>query len=533
MVRKHIYRWHRTASLIIAIPILLWAISGFMHPLMTNIKPRLATQSLQPQEVDSHALKTSLQQALQQNSITAFHLARLVHIDTNWFYQVQRKAGDLPVYLSATNGKQLRNGDALYAQYIAKQFLEGQPETVKQPVQYASLNIDPHSMHAEHDEAASPSHDCCDAATACVLLNDKGSKAMGITLVIAFDGEYKPVNRLLPVYKVYFSRPDGIRVYVETTMDRFAFAMDNRRAWFDTIFGMFHTWEWLNALGGFKYMMMGMITLTALLTTIMGLYIFFITKTKKGNQPLARSRRWHRYVSLTASLFTLMFTFSGGLHALDKLRSAPAVSQEVSHEIPAGILSFSFTQIKQAIGNQPLYNYSPVMIGNDLYWRVLTRSPSQKAVAPVYIRNSSYAVLDNGDERYARTIAGRLSGHQPGEVLQTEMITKFTEEYGFINKRLPVWKVAYASNAHERYYVETGSGKLAAYINDRDLFEGYSFALLHKHHYMDWGGKATRDVSTMVAAALQIAMVTVGLLLFFRWRAKRIKRDKKDATIST
>jgi hypothetical protein len=69
----------------------------------------------------------------------------------------------------------------------------------------------------------------------------------------------------------------------------------------------------------------------------------------------------------------------------------------------------------------------------------------------------------------------------------------------------------------ERYYVETSTGKCAAYITDKDLFEGYSFALLHKHHFMDWAGKSARDISTMIAAGLQVIMVMVGLFLFYRW----------------
>lgn len=92
-------------------------------------------------------------------------------------------------------------------------------------------------------------HDCCNAATACVLTNITGSKVANVSRLTAFDNEYKFVNRILPVYRVAFNRPDGIRLYVETTQDRFTFAIDNKRAVFDTIFQWLHTWSWLNALG--------------------------------------------------------------------------------------------------------------------------------------------------------------------------------------------------------------------------------------------------------------------------------------------
>jgi LPXTG-motif cell wall-anchored protein len=34
---------------------------------------------------------------------------------------------------------------------------------------------------------------------------------------------------------------------------------------------------------------------------------------------------------------------------------------------------------------------------------------------------------------------------------------------------------------------------------------------------MDWAGKSARDISTMIAAGLQVLMVLAGLFLFYRW----------------
>jgi hypothetical protein len=545
MIRKNIYKWHRISSLIIAIPVLLWAISGFMHPLMTTIKPQVATQTLRPQPIDPAALHIPLSLALEQNKIQDFHNMRLIHIDTNWFYQVQLKNGTPPVYLSTKNGKSLRNGDKLYAQYIAKLFLQGQPNL---PAIAASdehsdhgksaTGIDEHGNHgnampqatsahpdpmriaamnaslANPTESSEPasSHDCCDAATSRVLADTSGSLVESVDLVTGFNKEYKYVNRLLPVYKVQFDRADGIRIYVETTQDRFAFVMDNRRAGFDRFFGLFHTWDWLNATGKFKYALMVSITLLGFLTTLMGLYIFFITKSKKGKQPIAKTRRAHRIVSLIACAFTLMFTFSGGLHALEKLKTPDPVADNLSNGIASTAVSLDYNRLQAAVPSEQICDVSIANIDTALYWRVLTNN---KKI--FYISNAHYQLLPNGEEQHAISLASSFSGHSAREVMKIERITKFAGEYGFINKRLPVWKISYANNSQERYYVETSTGKCAAYITDKDLFEGYSFALLHKHHFMDWAGKSARDISTMIAAGLQVIMVLVGLFLFYRW----------------
>lgn len=503
-MRKKIYQVHRALSLIIAIPVLLWALSGFMHPLMTNIRPQVATQLLPPVAIDSANIKTGLSEALQKNRIRSFSSFRLVHIDTTWFYQVQLPDKKEPVYLSAVNGKLLTAGDWLYAQYLARQFLEGpaSPDTTVAPA-------------AAVPETGGTSHDCCDAATSCVLNGSKGSKVRDASLITSFDKEYKSINRLLPVYKVSFERADGVRVYVETTQDRFAFAMDNKRAVFDTVFRMLHTWDWLDLFGKGKLALIFLIASLACFTTILGVYIFFTTRSKRSNgNGMVKARRWHRYTAIVAALFTLMWTFSGAYHALAKLKDDTRDRYFVADTFAAAGLDFSIRELS-AIVRAPVNNISLVKMDSGLYWQVYTKSGIQ------YVHTGDQTLLPKGDERYAAFLATQFSGRPAQEIWAITPVTKFTDEYNFTDKRLPVWRVAYNTGKHERYYVETRSGKLSVRVDDGELVEGYSFALFHKHHFMDWGGKSVRDLSTMVWALVQVLMVSVGLTLYFKWRKRK------------
>ena len=503
MIRKNIYSWHRNLSLIIAIPVLLWALSGFMHPLMTTIKPKVSTQFLKPAVIDSAAVKLSLNQVLKQNKIQVFHNFRLIVVDTNWFYQVQCTANEVPVYLSATTGKKWQNGDQLYAQYLSKQFLEGQNKSEEE-------------KQIKINNSTAVETDCCDAATNCVLQNEKGAKISGASLIKEFDDEYRFINRLLPVYKIDFERKDGIRIYVETTSDRFAYAVDDKRALFDTMFALFHNWEFLSFIGKGKYLLMALLLAIACITTIMGLYIFFITKTKqpKGNGQL-KARRNHRYTAVFASFFTLMFAFSGAFHALEKLKPDTRYNFYTNEQINSETPKLDIPKLQTAIGN-PVTNISIIRMNEQLYWQVAVKK-GERSTTEYYSLND-YQFLKDGDKLYAQYLASLFSKNKTNAMKTSELITTFEGEYGFVNKRLPVWKIEYAINNNERYYIETKSGKLSVRIDDLDLAEGYSFAILHKHHFMDWGGKLVRDISTMFWAAAQIAMVLVGLIL---WRRRR------------
>jgi hypothetical protein len=501
MFHKKIYSWHRTLSLIIAIPVLLWAISGFMHPLMTNIKPAVATQKLTQTAIDSSDIKVPLRVALQKNNIAVFHSVRLIHIDTNFFYQVQQEVNKAPVYLSTFNGKLLPSGDWLYAQYLARQFLEG--PTTSAPAATAM----PVAMVEEEG------HDCCNAATACVLNNTTGSSVANVSRLTTFDKEYKFVNRLLPVYKVAFNRPDGIRVYVETTQDRFAFAMDNRRAIFDNLFQWLHTWSWLDALGNTKLVFIIAICIMAFCTALMGIYIFFITKTKKANgHALLKARRNHRYTAIVGALFTLAWSFSGAYHAFAKFKKDDRDAFFISNQFTAGV--DPDVARMQTLLHKPISNCSLVKMDEQTWWRVIT----MPAGTVTFVNANNYAVLPNGEEKYAAWLATQFSHHTAGSIQSVTPVTKFNDEYNFTDKRLPVWKVSYAAHNNERYFVETSTGKLSVRVDDSELAEGYSFAMFHKHHFMDWGGKTARDASTMVWAFVQVVMISIGLILWWRGR---------------
>lgn len=108
MLRKNLYRWHRVLSLVITIPVLLWALSGFLHPLMTSVRPAVSTQSIPEDTLRSSALPMQLPEILRQNAVDTLYSVRIVHIGKNWFYQVRTSFRCELQYYSARNGQLLK-----------------------------------------------------------------------------------------------------------------------------------------------------------------------------------------------------------------------------------------------------------------------------------------------------------------------------------------------------------------------------------------------------------------------------------------
>ena len=511
---------------------------------------------LAPLTIDGSAVRVSPEAALDSNHIDSVSRVRMVRIDTNWFYQVQRWGDDVPVYLSARNGHKLYQGDWLYAQWLARQFLEGPDRasagsagSASSAASAGSIAVATSAGSAGSASSASSADsiavatsaasdvspgsdagmDCCGAAASSVLIA-RGARIVGAMRLTDFDEEYNAVNRLMPVYRVAFDRPDGIRIYVETVQDRYAMAVDNRRAAFNRIFEYIHTYQWLDFLGKGKQVVIAVLIGLAFITTLLGIYIFFSTGSRRvAGNGYVRARRNHRYTAIVISLFTLAFSFSGAYHALALLKTVPR--QQYVARVAARGLRMDLSALKVVCGG-PIGGIGLVDMGGTRYWRVrspggrgssdLMRDMKVKAPKVVYADVDNGAVLPDGEQRYARWLAAQFSGRPDSEVVAATLITKFDRDYNFTDKRLPVWRVAYPVNHHERYYVETSSGCLAVRVDDIDLIESYSFALLHKHEFLEGLGKSVKDFSTMFWAAAQVLLVALGLVLYVRSR-RRVK----------
>jgi hypothetical protein len=532
-IRQRMLKWHRTVSLITGIPALLWAASGFLHPLMTNVRPKVAQQTINVSPVDTNQIVVPLSQALLTNKIDSVKNVRFVHINKHLFYQIELPDQKGVQYVSTESGKALANGDEIYAKQLAVIFLSGNAKAdasvaeccsnpVSRDVLLASTTVD--------RIKGSDAKDCCENMS---MKRGTSANISSVEKLTSFNEEYKYINRLLPVYKVSFKREDNIRIYVETTQDRFAFAMDKNRLVFDKIFALFHNWSWLDGLGKGRLLVLSLVTALAFFNTILGLYIFFTTKSKKNGNGTSAARNNHRFVSIVAALFTLLFTFSGMYHAFNKLTTTGAAQTKIDAAFAAKELRLDLNAALQKLSpGKSLANIGLADIDGNIYWQLYASSDTKnnlhgdmmmdQKVAPPdvkFVSNNNYEVAKDGEKLYAQHLANMYS-ESSNRIVATEQITKFTDEYGFINKRLPVWKVQYETGNHEKYYVETSTGALALKINDKDLAEGYSFALFHKHHFMDFGGKVVRDISTMFWAFMQIAMVVVGFILYFKMRAK-------------
>ncbi|MCU7548881.1 PepSY domain-containing protein [Chitinophagaceae bacterium LB-8] len=511
MIRRNILKWHLITSLIVMVPMLMWTISGFLHPLMSSFKPAVKNQALPANEIDSSRISIPLQKALQQNGIQTLNNFRIVRLHKDYYYQVQQPKADTLTYINTQSGSILNNGDQVYAAYLAQRFLS-------EPI-------------TEHKNKNEGHHHATAGALEVVTAMTEPSQfhqapVTRVKLIRQFDQEYKSSNKLLPVYRIDFDRDDHIRLYIETGADRLSLAMDDRKAAFNIFFSWAHSWSFLNDLGKTKSILLGAFSALSFLTSVFGFYAYYISNRKKikAISFTHKNRKWHRSLGIVFLTTTLLFSFSGAWHAWNKAPQKPSSKTIVNPStFKATELNLSWKEIQESLDKkEKLIGISPIKINDQSFWQVAIQQGNKRYKR--YFNMQDQQEMKNGDAAYAIYLVKQFTGNTPHNINKTENINAFDHNYSMMNKILPVVQVSIDNG--NSYFIETSSGRLAAVTSASDKLERFSFSNLHMHHYWEmWlgkdSGKTVRNAVLMLSTLGLMLIALTGLIIYWRKRFQR------------
>jgi hypothetical protein len=472
-VKSNFYKWHRVLGLTSLIPVIFWTLSGLSHPFMSNwFRPSITREIFKPLPQSKMKPVLTIQQVMDRNHITALRNFGLINFKKGTFYQVLGVDSTYNYY-SVTDGVLLPHGDTDYAEYLARYFVQ-------------------------------------DSTTAIQISPQR-----------SFDSEYQPINHLLPVLKVSFDRPDGMDVYVETGQSRMGTFNNNTRKAFLSLFEEFHTWQFLARWGGdtFRNVVLLVIMSIMLFALISGLTVYGLMWKKfktiaqnrktRGDDDKRFLHRFHRQIGLIVSFVMFTFVISGAFHLAVKLRNSGPVKADYGQVIKRDQLVVS--NLALPVADSLISKIGLVSFNGNVFYQV-TDNQKQRT----YFNAGNGKEQLNADEDYARFLStyyqprlevgkyyGRVTVHQ---------VTQFDNEYGFINKRLPVERVSYPNG--DNWYIETSTSKLATKVTGVDRAEGLSFIFLHKYFGMTWAGKNIRDIVSMLAALGVLVVSLFGFASF-------------------
>ena len=463
-MKKALYLLHRRIAIFLAIPVLLWALSGILHPMMANwLRPEIAKTFLPPAPIARSEELLVPSQVF--HNLPKLHQVKLISLN------------DSPVFLGITpdqnwhfydarTGEKLTNAAERYSEQLARAYAD-----------------------------------------------DYSSKLVKITKVTEFSETYGTINRLLPVYRVQLDRPDGLEVVVDPRTGRLATFDTPSKRLFSRLFSWCHTWSFLGSPDSkFRITVIVLMSVLTLLISLSGVVSLFYIKRKKET---LKSRRWHRLSGAFSAVFFFLFGLSGLAHVAAKYQYDDSTQQVSTQKIAT-------SQLGKIPDGLVLSKLSLAVIGELSYYRI----PGRQEVS--YRETMRGDILQAGEDQFARQLALEFSGYSAGDIEKTEVIKKFRDDYGFIFKRLPVWRVSYKDQAIWHDTVDTEDAHLAMRTTPARLIEALSFIYLHKFHFLDFAGRNTRDVVSACAACLVSLTVIFGVLIVF---AKR--RHKNEACVSS
>lgn len=485
---KHLYRWHWRIGMVALIAIVVWCFSGVLHPIMSRFQPKAVKQDA-VQLITPSTVKTPAE-VLAQNSITQVAELNVLNWQGKTWYQVRLPNLAQRDYFNSLDGALLPQGDELYAQHLAREYL-----------------------------------------------GDAQSDILESRLLTEFTGEYADVNRLLPVWQIQFKRADGMRVYIATGSGRMATLVDNLKAFSATEFSLLHRWDWINTLSPWLRVALASVMLIAnIAVVVMGMWIYGLRWNNFS--PKWGLRRVHRIAGITLSLAALMFAFSGLYHLWNKqVRGDNATRIQLTEQV-LHVSDLTLAPSGIDTGMSAVRRLSLVQWDGQNYWRFEPAQvkpakpmlgdpehqhgkPADKAAATpsVDYYTPDGVLLAMGDVAYAQAVLREvMPSATPSEPLTA--VHRFGDDYGFLYKRLPVLRAQYDDG--KTVYVDTADRKIAAVIQTSDRAERWVFSNIHKLNFLDPViGKDWRDVVAGTLAALLIAISVLGAWLYLRVRMKR------------
>lgn len=313
------------------------------------------------------------------------------------------------------------------------------------------------------------------------------------SLVTAFSDEYPYINRFLPVWKIGFDAPGNLTAFVETETDRLGTLNDDRKILLQSLFRNIHTWAWLEDAEGLRLVMIAVLVATIPLMAVFGVMMLSLLRG-----PRRGMRRWHRALAFVIWLPLLMFPLSGLFHLF---MTSPVI--QAPHEPSGGFLHSAaippMPDVIDAAGDIRLV----VAPDGRSWWRVGNRD----------------------DEALARAMVPAFAPGSEFNIADISLVRAFTAEYGFANKRLPVWRVEFDDPAAPRLFIEPRTSTLAARITPAQAAESWSFRTFHKWQFIDpfftdrMTGRTVRDGLMVLFILLAVGGVASGLRILLTRRA--------------
>ncbi len=480
--------WHKKLGWIGGTALLLFTFSAFMHPLMVWTSPQPASFYPPQMTLEASALP-DIAQLLDMQNIRAAKLVKMLPSNNKTMLQITQEHDAARLYIDSITGElQNTDYDEKHAVWLARYYTGLQDTPVTQ-----------------------------------------------VEFITEFSEDYPWVNRLLPVYKVHFATDDNLHAYIYTETNALGALSNDWKELLQGIFQTLHTFSWLDGLEIPRIALMLILLISVLVMAATGTAMIFTFKRRAMKDG---KRRWHRRIAYVIWIPIFALAISGTIHLLYYSVNNASGGIKLADAMPLDKLSETRTNWQQRYENVPLNSVSLVMHDNQFYYRLGIAagkhgqevSRHQRFDGTAIETSALYIHADTGEESalndaaFALQLADNLTGKDAAQFSVPEIVTSFSPDYDFRNKRLPVWKLTSVDDARKRIFIDPASQILVEQVSASAYIEGRSFSWLHKWNMLTpVFGRIGRDVFVMIILVISFTSAALGMVML--WRVTKHRKN--------
>ena len=480
--------WHKWLGWVGGLALLIFAISGILHPVMTWTGPKAAA-FYPPRAVMKAEYAGTIPRILAQNNITQALMVKIVPAENGALLQVTEHNDQPRRYFDLASGAERVDYDRQHALWLARYYTGLKDEAIK-------------DVHFQNE----------------------------------FDHAYPWVNRLLPVYRITFDTDDNRTAFIYTELGALGNLTNDRKTTIQAVFRLLHTWSWLDNVPYARPLVMLVFLASLFGLALTGMAMVFLLKHRKIPD---QKRRWHRLISYLVWIPLLAFTASGTYQLLQYAYGG-VTTRGLKLGAPISISAENFGANSDWLApyqNTKLNAISLVQSPEgDLLYRLgipkgragqkVTRAerfdgtPIEKPALYFDAKTGAESVVN--DRAMALAYAEKYMGLPADKIIHSELITRFGAGYDFRNKRLPVWRVDYDSANGDMLYIDPASGILVDRAINTERLESLSFSFLHKWNFLTpMIGRVARDGLIVFILCLALGGTLFGYTMLLKQRKKR------------
>ena len=226
--------------------------------------------------------------------------------------------------------------------------------------------------------------------------------------------------------------------------------------------------------------------------------------------------KWHRTIGIITIIPVIFWCLSGLMHPFLAHWFKPKIANEFIMPKPLNRekLKLSVKQVLEKNEIASIKNFRVIQFNNNSYYQVKNTKNEW-----IYLNSETGEILNDGDKKYAEFLSRFFLADSISKIKSITLQSDFSQQYKWINRLLPVWKVSFDRADNMDVYVETPYSRLGTFNpNSRKVFL-WIFDNFHNWTFLEKISNNTIRIAVMILLLSIIIISSLsGIIIYgFMW----------------